>query len=348
MTLIFKITDPQPSNPPQVGDTNFPSHYTGVNTSMAWQEITPGIRQAVEKFLLDFVGSELYDDLAQKFEAGDSLTDDQNKALELMQDCVAYYTIYHVMPEKRSVLASLGVVEPQASAGASPASFPIYREKRRSALDNADIFLDRLLAHLEQQVTDGVAYFDLWKNSDAYSAKTSDFFRSTSELDEYLNIQKSRRSFISIVRFLKQVEEDVIKPILCEDLYAQLFVPIPSAQNKKLIPMIRRAVAYLGAATAIPHHRIVTDGDGFRVVSATDNYDDRRNLTNNTHEAAIQALLIHCKEQGASAIQKLTKFLEANLTDYPLYRDSTCRASNLPRVHGIIQAESGLGAVGFF
>jgi len=348
MELVFKvITDPAPATP-LVGDTNFKSHYSGVNISMAWAELEPAVRQATEKFVLDYIGAELYDDLAAMFNAGDSLTDEQAKALQLLQDAVAFYAIYHILPEKNSVVASMGVVQNTPEGGSQPTNQWGWKAKRWSALENADTFLDRLLAYLEKMVADEVAYFDLWKSSAAYNVKKSDFFRSTDVLDELLNIQRSRRSFISLVRFMKQVEEDVIKPILCDDLYAAMLESPLSDENALLLPYIRRAVAYLGAAEAIPHHRIVIDGDGFRVVSQLDGFDERRNLTNNTHEAALGSLLLRCEEQGRKAVARLSKFLEDNVEEYPLYRDSPCREKPASKAHSIVDSSSGMGAVGLF
>lgn len=315
---------------------------------MAWDELTPGIRQATEKYVLDFVGTDFYDTLAASFQAGTTLSDEQAKTLQLLQDAIAYYSIYHVLPEKRSVLASLGVVDNDPSSGSNPSAYPIYLEKRRSALQNGDDFLDRALSYMEQQVAAGDGGFDDWVGSEAYKLKTSDFFRHTAELDEYLNIQKSRRSFISLIRYLKQVEEDVIKPILCDELYALVVASTPLDADAKLLPFIKRAVAYLGAAEAIPHHRIVIDGDGFRVVSYTDGSEDRRNQTNSVHEQAIQALALRCKEQGSRAVAKLVQFLEDNIADYPSYETSTCREKPANKSHSIRQGSDGVGAVGLF
>lgn len=348
MDLVFKVVTAGPPSTPLVLDTTFQNHYSGINRSMAWDELTPGIRQATERYILDFVGSELYDDLAAKYQAGTALTTAQAKTLELLQDAVANYAIYHILPEKRSILESMGVVENTPQGGSTPASYPIYKEKRRAALDNGDLFLDRLLSYLEAQVAASVAYFDLWKNSTAYSVKTCDFFRHTAELDEYLNIQNSRRSFISLVRYMKQVEEDVIKPILCDNLYALVLADTPLAADAALLPFIRKAVAYLGAEKAIPHHRIVIDGDGFRVVSQTDGWDDRRNMTNNVHENAIQALAARCLEQGQRALAKLVQYLEDNIADYPDYEASDCRTKPVDKAHSILQGYDGVGMVGVF
>lgn len=348
MELVFKvITDPAPAVP-LVGDTNFQQHYSGVNTSMAWAELEPAVRQATEKFVLDYIGEELYDDLAEKFQEGDTLTDEQAKALQLLQDCIAFYAIYHILPEKNSVVASMGVVQNTPDGGSQPVNQWGWKAKRWSALENADAFLDRLLAYLEKQVEAAVTYFDLWADSDAYNIKTSDFFRHTAELDEYLNIQRSRRSFISLVRFLKQVETDVIKPLLCDDLYAAMLTAPLSDENALLLPYIRRAVAYLGAVEAIPHHRIVIDGDGFRVVSQLDGFDERRNMTNNVHESAIGALMLRCEDQGRKALARLAKFLEDNVDDYPDYENSPCREQPASKAHSIVNSTNETGAVGIF
>ncbi len=348
MDLVFKITtDPTPVVP-IIGDTNLQEHYSGVNTSMAWADILPAIRQATEKFVLPFLGTELYDDLSAKFIAGTVLTAQQAKTLELLQDAVAYYAIYHVLPEKNAVVASMGIVQNTPEGGSQPVNQWGWKAKRWSALENGDTFLDKLLAYMEQQVAASVAYFDLWKGSSAYKIKTSDFFRHTEDLDDYLNIQGSRRSFISLVRFMKQVEAETIAPILCTDLYDALLVSPVSAENLRLLPYIKRAVAYLGAVEAIPHHRIVIDGDGFRVVSQSDGFDDRRNMTNNVHEGAIQALMLRCDQQGRRAIAQLKKVLEDNIDDYPDYATSTCREIPSTKAHSIVQSADGIGVVGLF
>ena len=346
MNLVFKIVGSP--NPVLVGNTNFKEHFSGVNTSMAWADLSPAIRQATEKFVLPYIGEELYNDLAAKYQAGTALTVQQAKVLELLQDCIAFYAIYHILPEKNMAVTSAGNLQNTPEGGSTPTPQWGWKAARWNALENGDTFLDRMLIYLEKQVKADVSYFDLYKNSAAYKVKTSDFFKDTMVLDDYLNIQQSRRSFISLVRFIKQVEEDVILPFICTDLYAVLIGETAlSAANAKLIPLIRKVVAYLGAYEAIPHHRIAIDGDGFRVVSQTDTFDDRRNMTNNVHANAIQALQDRCQKRGQEALKKLGEFLEKNIADYPLYRDSDCRTAPVQKGNSIIQSPDGIGAVHF-
>lgn len=347
MKLIFKIND-NAANPAVVGDSNFSQHYSGINVAMAWEELVPAITHATRIYVLRYIGEALYNDIAEKYHNNTTLTAAQATLLELLQGCIANYTIWHIMPEKSAVVSSMGVMTQSPSDGATPPSQWSFNQKRQAALDNADTLLDLTLKHLEKQVKAAVAYFDLWKNDEAYQVKKSDFFRQTEELDEYLNIQQSRRSFISIIRYISEVEETRIKPVLCDTLYNAVVSNPTSAENAALIPLIRKAAAYLGAAEAIPHHRIITEGDGFRVVSFTDGFTDRRNQTNNIHQQAIGALLDQCEKRGAAALKALRDYLEANLSTYPAYRDSTCRVLPDTKAHTIVQSPDGIGAVGIF
>lgn len=351
MDLLFKITAGSPATPPQVGDTNFLQHYSGANRSMAWAELTPGIRQATEKFVLPYIGSDLYDDLAAKYQAGTTLTDEQARVLELLQDCIAYYTAYHVLPERNAFLSSMGVTQNTPTEGsAAPVNQWGWKAKRWNALENGDAFLDKVLSYLDAQVVAEVAYFDLWADSVEYSKKVSAFFRSTASLDEFLNIQGSRRSFISLIKYLREVEEDVIRPLLCDDQFQALqALDVESdADALALLKKVRKAVAFLGLQTAIPHHRIVIDGDGFRVVSQTDQFDDRRNQSNNIHEAAIIALATSAEQRGRRYLIELENFLRENADTYPLWRDSTCNTAPTKRGHSIVISPDRVGGVGLF
>lgn len=348
MDLIFKITAGTPHSPAQVGDTDFQEHYSGVNRSMAWDELTPAIRQATQKFVLPFVGPELYDDLATKYNAGTALTSQQAQTLEYLQDCVAFYTIYHILPEKQTVVASMGVVQNAPIQGSQPTNQWSWKAKRWSALENGDAFLDKLLTYLEKQVADAVAYFDLWADSSAYNVKVSNFFRQTAQLDEYLNIKESRRSFISLVKYMRDVEEDVILPLLCTDQFEALKASDLDADGLALLAKVRKTVAFLGLYEAIPHHRIVIDGDGFRIVSQTDQFDSRMNLENTQHEAAITDLSQRAERKGRQYLAELRVFLKENEDTYTLWKNSTCNTATTAKSHSIIVSPDEIGGIGIF
>ena len=352
MKLPFKVTAGSPSDPAQVGDTNFLAHYTGANRSMAFDELLPGIGQAVERFVLQYIGPEIYEALCDYFDTPTSETDDKDTALRLLQNTVAYYTAYHVLPERNGFISSMGMVQNTPTGGSTPMPQWAYKELRWDLLQNADKFLDRLLAHLEKMVADGVTWFDTWKTSDTYKVTGSAYFRQNGDMERYLNTQGSRRAFLSLIKYFREIEEELIAPILCTDLSEELAEQLAandlSTQNKALLPYIRKAVANLGLLAAIPHHRIVIDGDGFRVVSQTDQYDDRRNQTNSIHENAIVALSQEAERKGNKALADLQSFLKANETTYTLWADSPCNAKPRSRAHGLVVSPDYRGGVGLF
>jgi hypothetical protein len=295
----------------------------------------------------------MYDALADYFETPPgSPVLNLARALALLQDCAAYYTAYHVLPERNGFLASMGVVQNNPTGGSAPVPQWAYKEKRWNALANADSFLDLLLAHLEKMVVDGEAAFDPWENSSAYKVTGSIFFRQTRDLDAYLNMQGSRRTFLSLIKYLRDVEDEVITPILCTDLIAELKTQLAdgalSTANAALMKYVWKAVANLGLVSAIPHHRITIDGDGFRVVSQTDQFDDRRNQTNSIHENAIMNLMQAARDRGNKAIADLQAFLADNTGAYPLWKNSPCNNGGKASSHGLIASKNQVGGVGLF
>ena len=346
MDILFKITNATPSTPAIVGDSDFMAHYSGIHKNMAWAEITPGIRQATEKYVLPFIGSDLYDDLAAKYIAGGSLTTEQERIIEILQDCIAYYTAYHIMPERTAFFSSMGVSQQTPTEGSgSPVNQWGWKQMRWSALQNADTFLDSALAYLEKQVAASVAYFDLWKDNDAYTKAKSSFFRSTAQLDAYLNIQESRRSYISLIKYMKEVEEDEILPILCQTQFDALLGVSPTAEQIALRAKVEKAVAWLGLRAAIPNHRIVIDGDGFRVVSQSDQFDDRKSQDNSV---AIMSLLARAEKNGARYLSDMRAFLQNNADDYPDWLTSDCNTDPTSTGHSIRTSYNQEGGIGIF
>jgi hypothetical protein len=344
MQIVFKVvTIPAPALP-VVADTNVQDHYTGINSQYSFKELVPHIQQATDTYVIPFIGEELYNDLAAKYQAGTALTSEQSRTLHLLQRSVIHYAMYRVMSDKVTAITGLGIMQNAPDGGANPTNQWGFTEKKLALLQTADDALDQLLTFLDKQTA---VYFDLWKNSAAFDYKRSNFIKTTADLDEYLNLQKSRRSFVSIVPFIASVERDVLKPILCTGLY-DLAILAATDATRALLPYIKELVAYEGAARALPHHRVVVDGDGFRVVSQTDGFQDRRNQTNSVHQQAVGALLSTYQQRSASAKTALVKFLESNLDAYPTYRDSDCRTAPKDKGHGIQESKDRLGAVGIW
>ena len=351
MELIFKvITTPTGGENERLKHTNFEAHYPSAHTNMAWKTINPYVRQAIKKYILPYIGSELYDDLATKYQNDTVLTAEQAETLELLQDCAAFYTVYQAMPHRNIVLADTGVQQ-NTPENASPTNQWSFKIARWNALVEADNMLDQLLSYLEQQIEASVAYFDLFKNSTAYNVKVSNFFRHTSELDEYLNINNSRRAFVALSKYLTKAEEQYLLPILRADQFNeirdQMKANTLTTENTNLLAYVKKVVAEFSLVEAIPHLSLLIEGDGFKIVSSSDQFDNKRNLTNKNHMDAIQKLEYKAKENARIYRADLIRFLYDNVDDYPTWKAGGYYVEPT-EVGGVTQSEDSIGAVGIF
>jgi hypothetical protein len=199
--------------------------------------------------------------------------------------------------------------------------------------------MDILLEFMEKQVFLNNTYFDLWKDSTAYKKGTSPFFRHTTAFNYYYNIFESRRTFLALIPHINDICEDIITPVICNDLFLEIKNDLESDTvsdaNSVLLHHIRKAVAYLAVAKAAPYLSIVVESDGFKIVSSTEGMD-KRDTAMNQHQARIDKLVNHALYEGNKNLNRLKKYIADNAQLYPLYLNSPCyTAANARRAGGI-------------
>ena len=318
MKILFK-TETAQGVKPKIKDTTFKNHYPDVNQNMAWDELLPYVRQATKLYVLPFIGEALYNKVSEQY-LNDSLEDDAIELCEHLQDTIAYYTIYHALPQKAIAIASMGVQQNQGSEGSTRnLSLSELKNLKWNVHLNADSFLDRSLLFLE---TNEDEYFNDWKTSPAYQLKTSILFRHTSELDEFLNIQNSRRAFISLIPYIKRAEQDYLCPIIGELLYNKFADKDSIEELKDLKNLCQKFIAAMGMVEAIPNLTLVIEGDGFKVISKGDGIEERNGLKHQQHENAILRLLQNAQGNAAKYRNNLIDFLYQNQDNFQDWKDS--------------------------
>ena len=328
MKLIFKPTIPVIAPTlPKVGDTNFKEHYGEVNRNMLFVEIELYIRQATELYIIPFIGRPIYDDIAAKFHANATLSDEQKFFLQLLQDTVAYYTMRHAYPKKRSVMASMGIVENSPKDGSNPASAIAYKQTLWDLTLNADKFLDNVIFYMQEQVAAGVADFDLWKDDPSYTKNVHPLFRTTDVFQKYYNIHNSRRTLQVFYPSIRVVERKYLKPILCDEMLAELYEQIEkntlSTKNKILLEYVREVAAFATIYEGVELNNVVLEADGVRALSSDDGSDKRSSVLQ-AFKDSIAAIKWKCDENMRMFSQDLIVFLNKNADDYPSWKASDC------------------------
>lgn len=331
MKSVFKKATGSPAPTDKVGDYNFKDHYPEVNRNMAWSELSPYIRQATRRFIIPFVGQDLYDDIADLVQASGSLDAEQAEFLERLRDAIAYCTIMVALPKKKAVISSMGAVENVATEGTTSTSLWGFKTTLWSVAQDADRNTDDLMAYLEQQVLDGNVYFDLWKDHAAYSVGNSDLFRTTADFNRYQNIASSRRTYIAILPILSQVSKRHLIPAISQAQYDELKEEIKSGnvstENTPLLDLVRAAAAAWAVYYAADKLSILPDQDGFRVISNADAVDQRA-YSSEVTTSAIDRIKYSAERDARNNMADLIAFLHENADDYPLWKASIANPDN--------------------
>ncbi len=331
MTPIFKKTTGSPAATDKVGDYNFKDHYPDVNTNMLWSELAPYIRQATRRYILPYVGQELYDDIADDIQAGAVLSDSQKEFVERLRDAVAYAAIMTILPKKKTAITSMGAVENVAKEGTTSASLWGFRTTLWSVAQDADRCIDEMLEYLEARAKANDTAFDLWKGSDAFNIGKADLFRTTEEFQLFQNINSSRRTYLILLPVLKQATRQHIVPVISQEQYDELVTDYQAgtldAAQEALLEKVRAASAAWAVYYATNKVSILTDQDGWRVIGNSDAIDQRAYSAEVTI-SAIQRIRDAAEQDARLNTADLTAFIAENADDYPLWEASSANPAN--------------------
>lgn len=311
-----------------VKDYDLKAHYPDVNMNTPWANLSPYLRHAIRTYVLPYVGKTLYNDICEKIQAGTTLDDVQTEFAEMLKDVCAHYAIMHMLPKKKTIIASMGAVENVATEGTTASSLWGFKTTMWSLVNDADRMMDEMLAFLQEMVEESEGYFITnWKDKPAYDAVSTGFFRKTLDFEPYHAIGKSLRTFKSLVPFITEVSERVILPIVCQEQYDRLLLAVKdndaTADETKLLHHVRKVVAKYAVYEAAIGLPIVAERDGFRVISNTDAIDQRA-YSQETITQAIQGLREHSERTAKTATADLVQFLITNKADFPLWEASDC------------------------
>jgi len=326
MDLLFKVIKSSPE--PTIGDTDFLDHYPALQQSMAFRSIKPHIRQVTKNQILKYIDRTTYDALAADYQNGSLASgSDEAELVEKLKDAIAYYSVWELMLHKNVIISDKGVQQTSSQESRSqPAAAWAFKSTRWELARRADDLLDEVLIFMESKKDE--SFLSIWLNSDKYSEGKSTFFANTSDLQQYIDIRHSLRTFLALIPFLEKAAKKYVLPILCEDQYNTLAEKYKdgsgSDDEKVLISKVQAVIAEFGALMALPHLSIVMEESGFKIISESDGMTTRSNMQNTQHMQSVQGLKSQLDADGHTFRADLISYVYDNIDTFPLIKDSAC------------------------
>lgn len=251
-------------------------YFGTLHSATSWKILKPFVTQAQGKYLRPALGPQILELLQAGITEVDgkvsmvSLTAKSKLLYEIIAGSLTYYAVLEAMPFMNISLGNNGMQE-TATQGLTPARQWVYLENMKAAADNADRLLDDALLYLEANAAD----FPAWLNSEAYTISKELFLSNTTDFNRYIRINGSRRAFLAFRNYIDRAEQLYILPILGADLFRDLKTKILNPAtlqeaDRKIISLIKPALAQLALKEALPEISIEISATGLKVLSVND------------------------------------------------------------------------------
>lgn len=231
------------------------------------EKLWPFIEQAERKYILPLLEREMYDDL-QKFcnehntwISGGSGAEDETKTTALVSLIriaelnLAYFLGFSVLNTK----ISDGGFQRTGDNGAFKSLFKYQEGDLKSYFETTGYNgLDDLLKYIEENIE----HFPEWEESTIYKARKTAIIKDAESFDQICFINKSRLTFLRLQRFMKEVIDFEIKPLLGTEwstLMTELAKEDPVPKYLALLPEIQTPLAFLSCAKLIEKTGNLTD-----------------------------------------------------------------------------------------
>lgn len=255
-----------------IRDTETLLKFTGnVTGGKDFDVLKPSVEWAEEFMLLPAIGQEMFDRLDALLDEsgsgsvsgsesgsgsgsgiGYTSDEDLNKLLPKVQRVIAHYSMfdYSNIADSHVTATGLQIIESDTHKTAFEYQ---KRDRRKYHAEKADQSLDKLLEFLESNKDE---YPEWSQNASVYTETKELVINNTRDFGRHVDIGNSRRTFMSLRTFIKDVGFFRLRPTLGDTIYAALMAYIKdngSSENyKKLFDLVAPAVANIAIAEALP------------------------------------------------------------------------------------------------
>lgn len=235
------------------------------STATSRLKLWPFVEQAERKYILPLLGADLYADLQKFYNDHDNWLsgsgDDETKStalLKLIQIAEINLAFYIGFDLLNVITSDAGFQRPGDQANFK-GLFKYQEENLRKYFESTGYNgLDDMLKYIEENIE----HFPEWEDTTNYTIRKTAIIKDAETFDGICFINKSRLTFLRLQRFMNEIIDFEIKPLLGAEwatLMGELAKEDPAAKYSELLPSLQKPLAYLSCAILIEKTGNLTD-----------------------------------------------------------------------------------------
>lgn len=225
----------------------------------------PDFQAAEVKYLVPLIGYTLYSNIEGAINAtpAEDIGEDKTALLPYLRRVVAFFAYLDDMGTDNAKITDNGIRTTE-SANLPRVFGWQYKELKNTlqakAYDAVEVMLRYLFENKDK--------FPEWVSSSEYEKINQLLIKTGTDFDNHYRLYQPMCTFYSLRVLVEEVQEDFIKPAIGEDLL-EYFVEEASLDDdeKKVLKLLKKAMAYLTIKKAAQHYSVRFDGNGFTITT---------------------------------------------------------------------------------
>ena len=292
----------------------------------------PDFEGVQKKYIVPILGKDLYNTIESEATTNPSEPSD---LLKLVLRAVAPLGYFSDLAMVSTQITDMGV--------GTVSSEHFVNAQRWQFLQLKENLEDKGCAALEELITwlyeDSATEDITWTVSDGFNT----IIKTGKEFNQYFTIYQPYRTFESLRPIVKKIEDEEVRPLIGDTFFEYLRDNTePSADEKTIIQLIKKAIAYLTIKSASELLPVRISADGFTVL-LTHNPDANNQGHQQAPAVQMSVLATRCEESGRGYLQTLIDTLntKASTELFPTFFASSYYTA--PKVAGNNDCKDGSG-----
>jgi len=280
-----------------------------VLSNLGNDKLIPDMESAEYKWLVPVTGFDLYDDFNTKVNTDPpaDLNEDETALLKKMRTVVCIGAYLDDLGTDSAKITDSGLRSTESANMPRVVGWQ-YKELKNSLQSKLFDAIEALLKFLFEKKDS----FNLWTDCDEYKSLNGLLIKTGQDFDAHYKLFQPLRTFYSLKNLIDEVQTDLIKPAIGEELLQWLMdIIAPDDDQKNIIKLLKKSIAYMTIKKACQHYSVRFDSNGFTVLSQ--NGDPENSETAGRTETNLPLFEMKMKACEEDSITYLTKARKALL-----------------------------------